>query len=1407
MNIKELFNKINIDPKKLILKNNKKILEIHTNEKINEENIAYIISYFRNKNINIRIENIVTDILNTQENVISTEGTTDNNISMNLSEYLVSNKESFINDINMELGGAIATSIRNSRITIEDKEVVISSNINKDITEIEKTISNIIKKKTLKNIIVKIKNNLSDIYEEEKSIAVEVTTPKKVVISNDDVIHGKEIKKQNLLKIEELDLQSKNSVLKVEVFTKEFKKGKEDKKSIITLGLYDGSDCILGKLFVNQTSKQGEKNFDISTFNKINIDGKYLIKGSYTLDTFIHENIIIINDINSLPSEIKTDDEVDKRIELHAHTTMSAQDATISTENLIKTAINYGHDAVAITDHGNLYAYPEAMKYADKIKILYGIESYVINDMENILYTASEDTSFDGEFVVFDIETTGFSYRYDEIIEIGATKIKNGIIVDTYSSLVKPKKHISQEISDLTSITNEMLENERSIEEVLPEFYEYFKDSVLVAHNADFDVPFINFNLKKLGIDYVCQYLDTILLSRLFLDNIKRFGLASMTKKLGIQLQSHHRAEDDSTATAMIFIHILEKLKQLDIKTIKEANKYRKKEELITRLKTNNVTIYPKNAKGLKKLYEIVSYSHTNQFYSVPRMFMSDIQKNREDFVVGSACSSGELQTILIETGNVKEVSRRMKYYDFIEVQPPKAYEYILDKSSGSFYEKEHIQDFISEYINIAKANNKLIVATGDVHLNNPGEVLAREVLLFSQNNFLEKNNFANLCFLTTREMKKEFSFLNDDNFVHQIVVNNPKSISDMIEVLKPIPNGTFTPKIEGSEEELRNMCYEKATSIYGEILPDIVKNRLDKELDSIIGNGYAVLYIISHKLVKDSLDNDYLVGSRGSVGSSLAATFSDITEINPLPPHYICKSCKNSEFIIDTVYKCGADLPDKKCPNCDERYNKDGFDIAFETFLGFEGDKEPDIDLNFSGEYQEFAHKYTEELLGKTHVFRAGTITTVAEKTAYGFTKKYFEKKEIEKKSIEVTRIAKKCEGARRSSGQHPGGLMVVPKEYDVYDFTPVQHPANDSSKGVLTTHFDYHALSGRLLKLDILGHDVPSIIRQLKDLSGFDPINVPLDDKDTMKIFTPGNDLNIGTYGVPEFGTNFVIQMLNDTKPSTFDELIKISGLSHGENVWINNAKDFIDKKQITLKDAICTRDDIMNYLISKGMPNKIAFTIMEAVRKGKGLTQDWENAMKEHGVPDWYIKSCKLIKYMFPKAHAAAYVLMSYRIAYFKVHYPEVFYTALFSTKANDIDIEIVVKGKEYVKSELDKLKIKEKDKTASKKDLDTISILELVYEAQNRGIIIENVDLELSDPTKFLLIQDKIIPPLVTVESLGEKAALTVVEARKQSEFLSVEDLKKRTGLNQTSIASLERLGCIKDLSEFNQLSLF
>ncbi|QDP40211.1 PolC-type DNA polymerase III [Radiobacillus deserti] len=1139
-------------------------------------------------------------------------------------------------------------------------------------------------------------------------------------------------------------------------------------------------------------------------------------RGSVQTDNFTNELTMMANDINEIKGETRIDKapEGEKRVELHAHTTMSQMDAVVSASKLIAQAKAWGHSAIAITDHAVAQSFPEAHSAGKKhgVKVIYGVEANLVDDGVPIAYNEADVVLDSATYVVFDVETTGLSAVYDTIIELAAVKVHNGEIIDRFESFANPHHPLSQTTIDLTGITDDMVKDAPEVEEVLKDFHEWMGDGILVAHNASFDMGFLNAGFKKIDIPEAPNpVIDTLELARFLFPNLKNHRLNTLCKHLDIELTQHHRAIYDAEATGYLLWKLVKRSLEKEIVNHNQFNNHMGEGNAYQRSRPYHCTLLAQNEVGLKNLYKLVSISHVDYFYRVPRIPRSKLQQFREGIIVGSGCDKGEVFETMMQKSE-QEAEKVASFYDYLEVQPPSNYYHLIEKELVQ--NEAQILDILKKIVNLGERLRKITVATGNTHYLEEHDKVYRQILISSQNgNPLSRQTLPDVHFRTTDEMLECFSFLGKEK-AKEIVVTNTNRIAEEMEEISPVKEDLYTPNIDGAEDEIRELSYNMARDIYGEELPEIVEKRIEKELTSIIGHGFAVIYLISHKLVKKSLDDGYLVGSRGSVGSSLIATLTEITEVNPLPPHYVCRSCKYHEFFNDGSVGSGFDLPDKDCPNCGSSLRKDGQDIPFETFLGFKGDKVPDIDLNFSGEYQPRAHNYTKVLFGEDNVYRAGTIGTVAEKTAYGYVKGYASDHQLQVKSAEIDRLVQGCTGVKRTTGQHPGGIIVVPDDKEIYDFTPIQFPADDRNSEWKTTHFDFHSIHDNLLKLDILGHDDPTVIRMLQDLSGIDPKTIPTDDKETMKIFSGTESLGVspeqimcktGTLGVPEFGTRFVRQMLEDTSPKTFAELVIISGLSHGTDVWLGNAQELINQGICELPDVIGCRDDIMVYLMHKGLDASLAFKIMEFVRKGKGLQDEWIEEMKKHDVPDWYIDSCKKIKYMFPKAHAAAYVLMAVRIAYFKVHYPIFFYAAYFSVRADDFDLNVMVKGSQEIRKRIEEIQSKGND--ASPKEKNLLTVLEIALEMNERGFSFQRVDLYKSSATDFIVDGNTLIPPFNAVDGLGTNAALNIVKAREEGEFLSKEDLRERSKISKTVLEYLDQHGCLEGMADANQLSLF
>lgn len=1156
------------------------------------------------------------------------------------------------------------------------------------------------------------------------------------------------------------------------------------------------------------------------------------VQGKMVYDTFAKEMVLEPTGIvKAKKPERKDTYEGMKRVELHLHTNMSAMDGMSSTASLLCRAAKWGHRAMAITDHGVAQAFPEALhaqegKQKDTIgdmKIIYGIEAYYINDENSISVVRGRSAEpLDGTFIVFDLETTGLNPASEEITEIAAVRVVEGEIRDSFQTYVNPHKPIPAEITELTGISDETVADAPDLDKAVPEFLAWAGEGQypLVAHNAGFDMGFLRTACQRLGIEREFTSIDTLEMSRLMLPHMHKFKLNILAKELQVGPFEHHRASEDAAVLGRIYVKLLKRLREemhavttADINPVLAATTDRKNK--LKNLPRYHFIILVKNQAGLRNLYQLISKSFLEYYNKRPIMPRSELIRHREGLIFGSACEAGEVFRALTKGEPWEEIKRLASFYDYLEIQPIGNNNFMIAR--GMAKDEEQLRDWNRDILRLADELGKPCCATGDVHFLEPEDEAFRRILMAGQG-FSDADNQAPLYFKSTDEMLKEFSYLGEDR-AYEVVVKNTNMIADMCDVIRPVPRENYPPHIDGCEDDLRNMCYEKAKRIYGDPLPEPVQARLDRELGSIIGNGYAVMYIIAQKLVTKSLADGYLVGSRGSVGSSLAAFMSDITEVNSLAPHYLCPDDKYLEWHED--YSCGVDLPDKICPKCGKPLTKQGFNIPFETFLGFEGDKVPDIDLNFAGEYQSRIHWYTGEIFGHDHVFRAGTIGTVAEKTAFGYVKKYMEERGIECSRAEENRLAAGCTGVRRTSGQHPGGVVVVPKEIEIYDVCPIQHPADDPDSDIITTHFEYHSIDANLLKLDELGHDDPTIIKHLENLTGVNAQEIPLDDPETMSLFhsckalkykgeNPDTDPILGDLGcvaVPEFGTKFVRGMVKETHPSTFAELVSISGLSHGTDVWLGNAAELV-RKGIPLSGCICCRDDIMNYLILQGVKPKLSFKTMESVRKGKGLTEEMEAAMNEQHVPEWYIDSCKKIKYMFPKAHAVAYVMMAFRIAWFKVHRPLAFYSAYFSIRAKGFDASCMIKGDKVCLDKMTELRGKERDKTISAAEKDMMTTLEVCHEFYRRGFTFEPMDVYKSDATRFLVTETGLIPPFTSMPGIGEQAALSIVEERKNGKFLSAEELIVRCPKASKAVVELlEQIGALGSMPKTTQMTLF
>ncbi|RHV67069.1 MULTISPECIES: PolC-type DNA polymerase III [Clostridia] len=1238
---------------------------------------------------------------------------------------------------------------------------------------------------------------------------------------NPDVVYGRDFDEE-AIRIEQIMGEMGEVVIRGQILSMD-ERPIRGEKTILMFSITDFTDTIMVKMFCKNEYLDEIKNGGVAK-------GAFLkIKGVTTIDRFDSELTIgSVIGIKKIPSFVSTrmDTSPVKRVELHCHTKMSDMDGVSDVKDIIKRAMKWGHKAIAITDHGDVQAFPDAnhaIGKDDDFKIIYGMEAYLVDDLKGLVEHPMGQ-SFADTFVVFDLETTGFSPSKNQIIEIGAVKVVNGSITERFSTFVNPKVPIPFEIEQLTSINDDMVLDAPTIDEILPKFMEFCQDAVMVAHNADFDMSFIKHNCSALGLECEKTVLDTVALSRVLLPALNRFKLDTVAKALNVSLAHHHRAVDDAACTAEIFVKLVEMLRDRGVETMEDLDQMESyTEETIRKMPSYHAIMLAQNDIGRVNLYRLVSDSHIKYYNRRPKIPKSEFMKYREGILLGSACEAGELYRTLLRGSSQEEVARIVQFYDYLEIQPLGNNAFMLRTDKEPVESEEDLKDINRQIVELGEQFNKLIVATCDVHFLDPEDEVYRRIIMAGKG-FKDADDQAPLFLRTTEEMLKEFEYLGSEK-AEEVVIENTNKIANMCEKISPVRPDKCPPVIENSDGMLREICYTRAHEIYGEDLPPVVVERLERELNSIISNGFAVMYIIAQKLVWKSNEDGYLVGSRGSVGSSFVATMAGITEVNPLSPHYICSNCHYVDFDSDLVKsyagKAGCDMPDRNCPHCGQKLIKEGFDIPFETFLGFKGNKEPDIDLNFSGDYQSKAHKYTEVIFGDGQTFRAGTIGTLADKTAFGYVKNYYEERGVHKRNCEIDRIVQGCVGVRRTTGQHPGGIIVLPLGENIYSFTPVQHPANDMTTDIITTHFDYHSIDHNLLKLDILGHDDPTMIRMLQDLTGVDPQTIPLDSPEVMSLFQNTSALGIepediggcklGALGIPEFGTDFAMQMLIDTKPQAFSDLVRIAGLSHGTDVWLGNAQTLIQEGKATISTAICTRDDIMTYLIGKGLDSEEAFTIMERVRKGavaNGKCKEWpeyKKDMLDHGVPDWYVWSCEKIKYMFPKAHAAAYVMMAWRIAWCKVFYPLAYYAAFFSIRATSFNYELMCQGKERLEYFMHDYE-RRKD-TLSKKEQDTYKDMRIVQEMYARGFEFLPIDLYKAKAHHFQIIDNKLMPSISTIDGLGDKAADAVVEAAKDGKFLSRDDFRQRTKVSKTVIDLMVDLGILADLPESNQLSLF
>ena len=1237
---------------------------------------------------------------------------------------------------------------------------------------------------------------------------------------NPDVIYGRDFEEESM-EIEKIDGPIGEVVIRGKILSVDTREIRNE-KTIIIFSVTDFTDTIVLKIFA--------RNDDVPELLKEISGGKFVrVKGVATIDKFDSE--LTIGSIVGIKkcadfTTVRMDTSVEKRIELHCHTKMSDMDGVSDVKDIVKRAMKWGHKAIAITDHGDVQAFPDAnhtVPSDSDFKVIYGVEAYLVDDLKGMV-TDSQNQDLDADYVVFDLETTGFSPETNRIIEIGAVKVQNGKIVDKFSTFVNPQVPIPFRIEQLTSINDSMVIDAPVIADILPEFMKFCEGCVMVAHNADFDMSFIKKNCQRLDIPCKPTIVDTVALARVLLPNLNRFKLDTVAKALGVSLENHHRAVDDAGCTAEIFVKFIEMLRERGMSTLDEVNAMGTSSvQNVQKMPTYHAIILATCDQGRTNLYKLISLAHIKYYHRRPRIPKSEFIRYRDGLLIGSACEAGELYRAILNGRPEEEISRLVNFYDYLEIQPLGNNAFLVRDEDSPVASNDDLIEINKKIVRLGEQFHKPVVATCDVHFLDPEDEIYRRIIMAGQG-FKDADEQAPLFLRTTEEMLKEFAYLGSEK-AEEVVITNTNRIADMCEKISPVRPDKCPPVIENSDQMLRDICYNKAHKMYGDPLPEIVQERLDRELNSIISNGYAVMYIIAQKLVWKSNEDGYLVGSRGSVGSSFVATMSGITEVNPLHAHYLCKHCQYSDFDSDLVKsfsgRSGCDMPDKLCPRCGKPLSKEGFDIPFETFLGFKGNKEPDIDLNFSGEYQSKAHKYTEVIFGEGQTFKAGTIGTLADKTAFGYVKNYYEERGVHKRNCEIDRIVLGCVGVRRTTGQHPGGIVVLPMGEQIYTFTPIQHPANDMTVDITTTHFDYHSIDHNLLKLDILGHDDPTMIRMLQDMTGVDPLTIPLDGKDVMSLFQNTDALGItpdqiggtplGALGIPEFGTDFAMQMVIEAAPTSFSDLVRIAGLAHGTDVWLGNAQDLIRSGTATISTAICTRDDIMTYLISKGVEPEKSFKIMEAVRKGTvakgkcGNWEEWKQDMLDHDVPEWYVKSCQKIMYMFPKAHAAAYVMMAWRIAYCKIHYPLAYYGAFFSIRAKAFSYEIMCQGQKHLEDIM--ADYRKRQDSLSNKEKDALGDMRIVQEMYARGYEFAPIDIFKAKSREFQIVDGKLMPSLNSIEGLGEKAADGIVEAAKDGPFLSRDDFRDRSKVSKTIVDLMASLGLLGDLPESNQISLF